>query len=130
MTTLNNRNKQQVYDDVVHHLMTQKDRSLLSGLPALRGAFGTKDPIGIYVTDEEYDECVENHDILTQAEFFRFKGHTDLADGLTKHERLLKQLCQVHDSVAPRWWIKMLKKVARAEHLSYKSATYYEPKRF
>ncbi len=109
--------KQQVFDKVTTHLLTQREKAvdgcLGNGTPRClyRAPNGRKCAVGGLIPDSLYDPGMEEKDanlLLTEWPFALAKAGLNRAD----HWHLLNRLQCTHDNVDPHLWHRSLRDVA------------------
>ena len=111
---LKKMDKQEIFDKVCDHLMTQMEKSKLApDLCAYRGKDGLSCAVGCLIPDEVYseeiEECSVNDPIFEP---------TLKAIGVEKDVKLLHSLQVIHDSYIPTMWRKLLKNLAEDKNLT------------
>lgn len=117
LKTLPESTKQEVFDYVANHLLTQGKKSLLdTGVCAYRGLDGMKCAAGVLMSDEEYQP------------YFEINTWTQLEKKLNKfpviHADLIRSLQLVHDGMQPENWVNGLKELAQKHKLNYNAELY------
>lgn len=112
MKTLHLATKQQVFDQVATHLLTQNAKALAwSGGCQYRLLLddGTvlKCAVGCLISDDEYRSIIEG-ELYGSHNFNEFFGFTDE----TPHLTLLIRLQRLHDSCSVPMWKERLKQIA------------------
>lgn len=106
-TTLNKATAQEVFDQVVNHLLTQGTKSINEEMRCMyRGLNGTKCAAGCLISDEEY-----------QKEFETLKWGALPFPSV--HDRLIDELQTIHDSYGPGEWHYKLKLVSSRHNLQF-----------
>lgn len=102
---------QEVFDKVANHLLTQNKKSIDEGLDEClyRSPDGLKCAIGCLIPDDMYKEEMEGAYI-----HFRAKE---------EHEKLLRELQQLHDRKHPKQWRTALAVLATKHKLSVENLT-------
>jgi len=120
MTMTKEQTAQEVFDQVVTHLLTQNQRSYLAkqdgvvSTCAYRGDGGLACAVGCLLDDEEYDPSLEGRGLA-----YVF----DRAPRLAPHTRQLQALQQVHDHRTPPSWRTFLRTVANRHNLVFPETT-------
>ncbi len=105
--------KQQLFDTVATHLLTQRTRSLATNTNrcAYRGHRGTRCAIGCLIPDDRYDPAFEGLSV-TKPDILK-------AAGLRSTQReFAEELQQIHDMIHPSRWRGALRIVAHERRLS------------
>jgi hypothetical protein len=108
---------QEIFDKVVHHLLTQGKPALEGGSCRYRTADGLKCAIGCLITDDAYDASLEGRGIV----------FTNVLNALTQsgipvtedNGGLLIRLQSLHDYTDSEMWGYKLQKIARNYKLQY-----------
>ena len=106
--------KQEIFDKVCDHLMTQMAKSKLQGgcdLCAYRDADGLSCAVGCLIPDELYSDKIEGCDVYEIAPTLE-------KIGVEKHLDFLNSLQRIHDELTPEGWQRELKKLAVEENLT------------
>lgn len=118
--------KQQVFDKVAKHLLTQNAKSMApydGGYTdcAYRGRGGLMCAVGCLIADEHYSSDLEG--AIASAGSVRAAVERS---GITDHEALLmlSGLQRIHDDYDPFEWAGKLRAFAKAAGLEYKEAEY------
>ena len=124
-------NKQEVFDKVAKHLLTQKIKCVDStGRCVYRGINGLKCAIGCLIPDDVYEPSMEGFVI------HHWFGNTSLSgDGPNRKTSidwmkpaamndLLQSLQLIHDGYTPNEWQKQLKNVAKKHELTFNESEY------
>lgn len=119
LKTLPNATKQEVFNQVAHHLLTQDRQSFgpyndTSGC-AYRGTHSDKCAAGCLMSDEEYRVEWEGK---SWGKLVKIKIAPDT------HDWLISRLQHIHDSVQPQNWQEALNQLAESQGL----LPYYLPK--
>lgn len=109
LKTLPDATAQEVFDQVVTHLLTQGRPSAQGGHCLYRSENGLKCAAGCLIGDGEYDEEME------ESSWMQLAG-----DGLVPlaHDGLIQALQEVHDSLCVDDWPELCRRVARSRDLS------------
>lgn len=104
LATLEQATEQQVFDQVVTHMLTQKQRSSIDGVCAYRGFNDRCCAAGCLMDDKEYNPLFEGctWDVLIQEH-----------DVPSHHQLLIKALQNIHDRTKPERWVFELYSLAR-----------------
>lgn len=116
-------NKQEIFDQVARHLLTQKELSLNQDSNCMyRGDNGMMCAVGCLIPDELYTEDIENKvassDVVV--DLLRSAGVIEYEEGDDRHIdeiKFLSKLQTVHDSSAPYNWLSCLWSLARKHNL-------------
>jgi len=109
LNSLNQATKQEVFDHVARHLLTQKERSIIEGQVeacAYLGIGGLKCAAGCLITTEEY----------AKYNFAELEGDgwQSISDDLNlEHGNLISRLQDIHDTYDPDEWKKGLHYAAK-----------------
>lgn len=111
--------RQELFDRVVTHLLTQNRRAYHDGLCVYRDTAGNMCAIGCLINKDNYsltleNQCLESHGAVYKAVCDSL-GYT-LSDG---EEAMLGNLRNIHDEVSPDKWPIALKELARVEGLTF-----------
>lgn len=112
LKTLNEASAQQVFDQVVTHLLTQNKQSRnTSGMCMYRNAEGLKCAVGCLIAEDEYKPAMEGKlwCILVETSFV---PHI--------HKILIMDLQFIHDVYSPVDWAKELQLYAQSSYLVYR----------
>jgi hypothetical protein len=99
--------KQEVFNRVATHMLTQMKRSMRYKMCAYRGDNGLKCAVGCLISDENYcptieDKTVSSHEVRSRVEATL---GTRLEETTT---RLLRNMQQIHDNTQPSdWFIRL-----------------------
>lgn len=117
LKTLDKVAAQDIFNHVVNHLMSQKERSADSeGACMYRGPNGLKCAAGCLIADDEYSPEMEYSTWLhLMDEGASYRGNGKLVVP-TAHSDLIHALQTVHDRDAPDKWEEALRKLC-AEHM-------------
>lgn len=109
LATLGQATEQQVFDQVVTHLLTQKSRSSIDGVCAYRGLNDMRCAAGSLMDEHEYNPLFEGctWDVLIQEHGVP-----------TDHQLLIKALQNIHDRTKPESWVFELYSLARQFQLN------------
>lgn len=113
LKTLPQATKQQIFDQVATHLLTQNKKSSKTAnngslICLYRGPDGTKCAAGCLISDEEYDTTFENNTWDTLVNYC----------GIPRNNMILiKSLQDIHDGEDPSEWKEELKKLAESRQL-------------
>lgn len=104
LATLAQATEQQVFDQVVTHMLTQKTRSSIDGVCAYRGFNNKRCAGGCLMDEDEYAPRFEGctWDVLIQEHGVP-----------TDHQLLIKALQNIHDRTKPELWAFALYSLAR-----------------
>lgn len=109
-------NKQQVFDIVVNHLLTQNKRCATDRNECrYRKPDGTKCAIGSLIPDEKYNPEIEGSRVTNINGYYL--DHLDFSD--ENMMRLLEQFQGVHDTTKSEFWAENLKILAKQFNLTY-----------
>lgn len=115
-------NKQETYDRVCSHLLTQRARSvvaMLNGPCAYRGEGGLTCAIGCLIEDKYYHSDLEGGNVFNPDVRSALKN-----SGVNlEHESLLASLQTIHDHFHVEHWEYYLKELAEKEDLVFKGVT-------
>ena len=106
---------QQVFDQVVKHMLTQnKKSSSEDGGCFYRGAENTMCAAGCLIADSEY---VEKMDSMTTGTSWGDLIHNNLAP--PEHSEFIKWLQHIHDDYEPEKWREALQETANNRNLEF-----------
>ena len=112
LKTLPEASRQEVFDQVVDHLLTQNKVSQNSdGLCVYKNEEGLKCAAGCFISDEEYDGY------KMEGNEWDFLAKTGLVPRM--HMTLIKRMQDVHDMGLPEEWEGALKYLAQEEKLTF-----------
>lgn len=117
--------RQEVFDIVAEHLLTQRMRSVEpndASICLYRGQNGLKCAVGILITDDEYSREMEYKNVSV------LKNKNLLPERLIPHSGLLTVLQSVHDTPPTKNWKKELKKVCKNYQLQWNFGLFYNIK--
>jgi len=118
-------NKQQIFDKVKTHLLTQMKRSSIikydNSICLYRGPDGLMCAAGCVIPDSIYDRRMEGKTIGVIISGTAFNMPAWMNQNQNKH--LLTSLQDLHDSVDPSDWGSALKRVAETYELEYEEDT-------
>jgi len=126
---MNQLTRQQIFDKVAEHLLTQMERSSDSeGVCLYRGPNGLMCAAGCLISNQEYDEIIEGDRIdsaVTQirANPTQLEGLQKIrvACGIEGEKSFCRTLQRVHDEREPKDWENTLREIAEESTLEYKS---------
>lgn len=116
LKTLNTATEQEVFDQVVEHLLKQRAQSRHATDCAYRGDGGLKCAAGCLIADDEYSEELEG---LGWAVLVRNRPNFP-----KRHSGLIQGLQAIHDTRPPMCWSFYLQELAREYGLIYRFQTY------
>lgn len=106
--------KQEIFDKVASHLLTQNERSISeNGMCLYRGPRGLKCAAGFLIPDDVYNFEMEGEN----AEFV-FTHFPQLSD-FKEHATLVLRLQKIHDYYGVALWKDKLEALAKYEGISY-----------
>lgn len=113
LKTLPQATKQQIFDQVATHLLTQNKKSSKTArngtlICLYRGPDGTKCAAGCLISDEEYDTEFEEKTWFNLVNY-----HGVPRNNMT----IIKSLQDIHDNKDPSNWKEELKKLAESRQL-------------
>lgn len=113
---------QQVFDQVVTHLLTQNAQSMANDTCAYRGDGGLMCAAGCLISDAEYKDLLKRHEI-DGADGKNWGYLADCTDAVPKdHTHLIQDLQIIHDDVlGPANWKAKLERVAIEHGLEFKN---------
>lgn len=112
LATLDQATEQEVVDQVVQHLLTQKQKAVGSkGLCVYRDSKGLKCAAGCLIADHEYVPDMEG----CQWNMLTFRDYMTTS----KHENLILQLQKIHDDIDPEDWNEYLFRFCRKNNLEF-----------
>lgn len=101
---------QQVFDQVVAHLINQGERSILDSCCVYNNREDLKCAAGCLIGDDEYDDLFEgNH-------WFELVNSGKVP---AAHSGLIKSLQEIHDMSEPCEWVAKLKSFAAEQDLEF-----------
>lgn len=112
LKTLDTATDQEVFDQVVEHLLKQKVQSRHAAGCAYRGDGGLKCAAGCLISDDEYSEEFENWPWSELA--------CNLPNFPKKHSGLIQELQRIHDIHPPVCWSLYLREFSREYGLIYR----------
>lgn len=114
--------KQEIFDRVVNHLLTQNKRAVdyTLGYPKCmyRTNEGLKCAVGCLIPDDAYDPRMEGYGIRQLYTFGAFL----IIQGFADHILFLEELQSVHDGYPPTEWKDLLEEVAKRYGLEWNYA--------
>lgn len=110
--------KQETFDTVAKHLLTQGERSESSFGCAYRGDGGLKCAVGVLIPEERYYPDMEGASVSNTP--FILNGVAKLMRRLGHDLALLGELQRVHDEHEPDDWRECLEAVAREHGLEWR----------
>ena len=122
LKTLPQATAQEVFDQVVTHLLTQMKQSKSSpnGICAYRGKNGLKCAAGCLIADDEYTPEMDNPNPLPNVKVDS-NWASQVANGLFPHDHcdLVMKLQRLHDNNYVCDWEERLKLLAKKEGLKF-----------
>ena len=109
LKTLPEATEQEVFTQMVNHMIKQGKRSLSEGDCSYRGSSGLKCPGGCLIADDEYRQGMEGSNWL---------GLIDDEYATKAHVDLIMLVQSVHDGVEPEGWESKLSELANNRHLT------------
>lgn len=114
LKTLPRATRQEVFDQVARHLLTQKEKSVdLKGHCQYRSESGLSCAVGCLIAEDEYDESIENVSVRYLASYSIYHHY------LSRHSELLQELQGIHDSCTVSEWGRYLRKLAETRGLDW-----------
>lgn len=110
LTTLHLATAQEVFDQVVEHLLNQNKRSFLSRRGCLYRFENLKCAAGCLIADEEYNEKFENNNWNSLIKYGLVNDN---------HHDLIRSLQIIHDDFEVYQWKKELIELAKTENLKF-----------
>lgn len=104
--------KQEIFDKVAIHLLTQKTQSIEFGSCLYRGPGGLKCAAGCLIPDSIYNHGMEGRSALTVF------STTPGLDYSVEHAQFIDDLQFIHDYSRPECWKDKLEIIASWENLS------------
>lgn len=127
LKTLSKAKKQEVFDQVARHLLTQKKRSRKRYASAptgyscvYRNTKGLKCAAGCLISDEEFIELGEGRNTYDWA------AMVDLARVTDKHKDLICSLQEIHDDAPVNKWHDYLSDLAKNYKLNRKALEMFQ----
>lgn len=112
MTNQNTLTEQEVFTQVVTHLLTQGKPAFDStGQCAYRGTEGSMCAVGCIITDEEYNPGMEGQNV------YDLLGDGLFPERLREHVVLLGKLQNIHDNCGYYSWPRLLEQLANERRL-------------
>jgi hypothetical protein len=112
LKTLEQATKQEIFDQVANHLLTQMQKSENIGRKCMyRNYSGLKCAAGCLISDEEYEERFEGcswYKLIEREQISKY------------HERLIQELQDIHDNYEVCDWKDELKYLANKRNLKWK----------
>lgn len=106
---------QELFDEVVNHLLTQNARSLTPfGACAYRGYNGMKCAVGCLIEDSAYDSSMESYPVMY------LKVRNGLKYSLTRKQlAILVSLQVIHDEYEVSGWVDKIREIAGYYNLQF-----------
>lgn len=105
--------RQEAFDIIVRHLLTQRCRATRNGDCRYRGDNGTKDAVGALISDKQYEVMMRTGlewSLVPTAELI----------GMSSVDRyFLRDVQVVHDGVPVQHWDERLREIAKHYNLTY-----------
>lgn len=114
--------RQEVFDRVCKHLLTQGEKSMKDGECAYRGDDGKMCAVGCLIDDEHYTPDLEGKMVCRAAVRKALEGSLSIPVDLTSHQLLL-ELQECHDETPPDIWQDALEDIAYFYDLEMKYDT-------
>ena len=121
LSNINNHTLQEIFDQVVDHLLTQGKKSIDKNIGsgnacAYRTSSGLSCAVGCLISDEEYSKSFEKRNVNELrhllSESYGIQINTHIVD-------LLKKLQEIHDDFDPSTWEGSLKSLAFDQGLQF-----------
>jgi hypothetical protein len=103
-------NKQEIFDKVATHLLTQNKKSLSKNGCSYRGLDNTKCAIGCLIPDDKYTSSLEGHSLLNKLVMEVLTEELGILDGYDVG--LLDILQCLHDYYSTDLWKEQLYRIA------------------
>lgn len=110
LAALDYSTKQEVFDYVTNHLLTQNKKSTNGAYCAYRGKNGCKCAAGCLIDDNEY---------ISQIEGFSWFRAIEILKCSSSHSELIMELQNIHDTFLPQEWENQLKSFASEFNLKW-----------
>lgn len=126
LATLPEATEQEVFDQVVNHLLTQKEKCQddVNGFTLCRyRANGKMCAAGCLISEEEYKSFQKSEETRNYLEGHNWSDLIDYGRVPDQHEQLIIDLQVIHDETPPEEWEKRLKSMANAWGLKFNPPT-------
>ena len=110
--------RQQAFDTVVAHLLTQGERAERDGVCLYHASNGLKCAVGCLIADKHYDPVMEGRSINVNKEIRQALTESGYSLSDTS---FLSTLQSVHDQFKPQDWKSELRKLSRHYKLKFNS---------
>lgn len=110
LKTLDQATSQQVFDQVVNHLLIQNEKSGYEDGYCVYRLGDKKCAAGCLISEDEYKKSMEGHG-------WQYLVREGVAP--ETHSGLISKLQKIHDRSKPKKWADLLKKLAEAEGLTF-----------
>lgn len=115
--------QQTMFDFVMNFLLDQGKRSIrktILGRPicCLRAKDGSRCAIGSMITDEHYNESLENAPPLTGEPRFALEQSIGI-NLVSKEFNMLRRLMNAHDDYEPKEWERLFRRIANEYSLEW-----------
>lgn len=118
LATLPQATEQEVFDQVVRHMLTQGERSENDIGCVYRGPNGLKCAAGCLISDEEYNSDMDNNPEGTSWQDLSARDEVP-----SKHLALISVLQRIHDGIGTQDWPEALEREARGRGLKFNAIT-------
>ncbi|WKV20533.1 hypothetical protein 16Q_140 [Pseudomonas phage 16Q] len=118
LATLSQATEQEVFDQVVSHMLTQGERSEGDDGCVYRGPNGLKCAAGCLISDEEYNSDMDNNPEGTSWQDLAARDEVP-----SKHLALISRLQGIHDGIGTQYWPVMLQEEACQLGLKFNVST-------
>lgn len=110
-------NKQEIFNTVAQHLLSQNERSMENDRCAYRNSAGLKCAVGCLIPDEKYSEDLEGKTVRS---FYDTNLFEDVFDPKNNEIwRMLSHLQDIHDGASTVEWYDYLKEYAEINTLEW-----------
>lgn len=106
--------RQEAFNIMVPHLLTQRCRATRNGICRYRGDDGTKCAVGVLITDEQYAKTMPAGSLE-----WGLKPVTKLIGMAPEDAGFLRTVQRVHDGVPIEDWEERLREIAADYNLTY-----------
>ena len=118
LATLAQATEQQVFDQVVKHLLAQGVRSkkgdFTENVCMYRGPAGLKCAAGCLIGDDEYTEAMDNNHAGTSWDGLMSRGEVP-----KEHGTMIQNMQTIHDNGPPEGWERALSDYAKDNYLEF-----------